>query len=42
MKENDLIRMVAQIEKECEYDEDIVLSKLIKKHGQDKEKVQDD
>jgi len=42
MKENDLIRMVAQIEKEYDYDEDIVLSKFIKKHGQDKEKVQDD
>ncbi len=35
MKENDLIRMVAEIEQEYDYDEDILLSKFIKKHGQD-------
>lgn len=35
MKENDLIRMVVDIEAEHDYDEDIILSKFIKKHGEE-------
>ena len=34
MRENDLIRMIAKMEEEYDYDEDIVLSKFIKKHGE--------
>ena len=34
MKEMDLIGLVVKIEKEYVYDEDIVLSKFIKKYGE--------
>ena len=33
MKENDLIRLVAKIEEEYDYDEEVALSKFLKKHG---------
>ena len=34
MKEKDLIQLISQIELEYDYDEDIVFSKFVKKHGE--------
>ena len=35
MREKDLISLIAQIESEYEYDEEIVFSKFLKKYGAD-------
>ena len=34
MKEKDLIKLIAEIETEYEYEEEIVFSKFLKKHGE--------
>ena len=34
MKEKNIIQLISQIELEYDYDEDIVFSKFVKKHGE--------